>query len=135
MVNNNHIFSPFSCAPLYVVMDVLVYVRHISYLARWYAKRFLHPDIVAPYDYIFIWDEDLGVENFDPEEWDKKSDILLLIYRLLIKLFFKPKCQCNCRYIKLVRKHGLDISQPGLSPDSGMTWQMTRMRNDTEVHK
>ncbi|KAL0377379.1 UNVERIFIED_CONTAM: hypothetical protein Sradi_3043400 [Sesamum radiatum] len=34
----------------------------------WYAKRFLHPDIVAPYDYIFIWDEDLGVENFDPEE-------------------------------------------------------------------
>ncbi|KAL2505238.1 Protein of unknown function (DUF707) [Abeliophyllum distichum] len=72
----------------------------------WYAKRFLHPDIVAPYDYIFIWDEDLGVENFDPEE-----------------------------YIKLVRKHGLDISQPGLSPDSGMTWQMTRMRNDTEVHK
>lgn len=35
---------------------------------RWYAKRFLHPDIVAPYDYIFIWDEDLGVENFNPEE-------------------------------------------------------------------
>ncbi|KAL0351055.1 UNVERIFIED_CONTAM: hypothetical protein Sradi_4254700 [Sesamum radiatum] len=34
----------------------------------WYAKRFLHPDIVAPYDYIFIWDEDLGVENFDPED-------------------------------------------------------------------
>ena len=37
-------------------------------LHRWYAKRFLHPDIVAPYDYIFIWDEDLGVENFDAEE-------------------------------------------------------------------
>ncbi|KAK6155232.1 hypothetical protein DH2020_009480 [Rehmannia glutinosa] len=72
----------------------------------WYAKRFLHPDIVAPYDYIFIWDEDLGVDNFDPEE-----------------------------YIKLVKKHGLDISQPGLSPDSGMTWQMTRRREDTEVHK
>lgn len=35
---------------------------------RWYAKRFLHPDIVAPYDYIFIWDEDLGVENFDSEK-------------------------------------------------------------------
>ncbi|KAL3813829.1 hypothetical protein ACJIZ3_015097 [Penstemon smallii] len=72
----------------------------------WYAKRFLHPDIVAPYDYIFIWDEDLGVENFDPE-----------------------------KYIKLVRKHGLDISQPGLSADSGMTWQMTKRREDTEVHK
>ncbi|PIN02651.1 hypothetical protein CDL12_24828 [Handroanthus impetiginosus] len=72
----------------------------------WYAKRFLHPGIVAPYDYIFIWDEDLGVENFDPEE-----------------------------YIKLVKKHGLDISQPALSPESGMTWEMTRRRNDTEVHK
>lgn len=39
----------------------------LSYL-RWYAKRFLHPDIVAPYEYIFIWDEDLGVEHFDAEE-------------------------------------------------------------------
>ncbi|KAL0431616.1 UNVERIFIED_CONTAM: hypothetical protein Sradi_0787600 [Sesamum radiatum] len=72
----------------------------------WYAKRFLHPDIVVPYDYIFIWDEDLGVQNFDPEE-----------------------------YIKLVNKHDLHISQPGLSPDGGMTWEMTRRREDIEVHK
>ncbi|XVF14017.1 hypothetical protein REPUB_Repub09cG0020100 [Reevesia pubescens] len=73
----------------------------------WYAKRFLHPDIVAPYDYIFMWDEDLGVENFDAEE-----------------------------YIKLVRKHGLEISQPGLDPNSGgLTWAMTRKRDNTEVHK
>ncbi|PHU27767.1 hypothetical protein BC332_06099 [Capsicum chinense] len=75
-------------------------------LEWWYAKRFLHPDIVAPYDYIFIWDEDLGLGNFDAEE-----------------------------YIKLVKKHGLDISQPGLEPSSGLTWQMTKGRNDTEVHK
>ncbi|XP_057530554.1 uncharacterized protein LOC130808987 [Amaranthus tricolor] len=34
----------------------------------WYAKRFLHPSVVAAYDYIFIWDEDLEVENFDAEE-------------------------------------------------------------------
>ncbi|KAL6520205.1 hypothetical protein OROMI_032385 [Orobanche minor] len=72
----------------------------------WYAKRFLHPDIVAPYDYIFIWDEDVGIDNFDAEE-----------------------------YIKLVTKHGLDISQPGLSPDSATTWKMTQRREDTEVHK
>ncbi|XP_024047293.1 uncharacterized protein LOC18051204 [Citrus clementina] len=71
----------------------------------WYAKRFLHPDIVASYDYIFIWDEDLGVENFNGEE-----------------------------YIKLVRKHGLEISQPGLEPNGWLTWQMTKRRNDTEVH-
>ncbi|KAH1226799.1 hypothetical protein GmHk_11G033374 [Glycine max] len=72
----------------------------------WYAKRFLHPDIVAPYDYIFIWDEDLGVEHFNAEE-----------------------------YIKLVRKHGLEISQPGLEPNRGLTWQMTKRRGDQEVHK
>ncbi|KAK9060229.1 hypothetical protein SSX86_020933 [Deinandra increscens subsp. villosa] len=73
----------------------------------WYAKRFLHPDIIAPYEYIFIWDEDLGVENFDAEE-----------------------------YIKLVRKHKLEISQPGLDASSkGMTWQMTMRREDLEVHK
>ncbi|XP_076955542.1 uncharacterized protein LOC143630403 [Bidens hawaiensis] len=73
----------------------------------WYAKRFLHPDIVALYDFIFMWDEDLGVDHFDAEE-----------------------------YIKLVRKHGLEISQPGLDPSSrGLTWQMTRRRGDREVHK
>ncbi|XVF02564.1 hypothetical protein REPUB_Repub04eG0185400 [Reevesia pubescens] len=72
----------------------------------WYAKRFLHPDIVAPYDYIFIWDEDLGVEHFNAEE-----------------------------YIKLVRKHGLEISQPGLEPNKGLTWRMTKRRGDREVHK
>ncbi|KAL4573959.1 hypothetical protein LXL04_020781 [Taraxacum kok-saghyz] len=73
----------------------------------WYAKRFLHPDIVAPYDFIFVWDEDLGVENFDAEE-----------------------------YIKLVKKHKLEISQPGLDPSSkGLTWQMTKRREDLQVHK
>ncbi|KAF8108103.1 hypothetical protein N665_0115s0109 [Sinapis alba] len=35
----------------------------------WFAKRFLHPDVVFIYDYIFIWDEDLGVENFTPERF------------------------------------------------------------------
>ncbi|KAL6506400.1 hypothetical protein OROGR_024581 [Orobanche gracilis] len=72
----------------------------------WYAKRFLHPDVVAAYDYIFIWDEDLGVEHFSAE-----------------------------KYIKLVKKHGLEISQPGLEPNNGLTWQMTKRRGDREVHK
>ncbi|GKV08314.1 hypothetical protein SLEP1_g19963 [Rubroshorea leprosula] len=71
----------------------------------WYAKRFLHPDIVAAYEYIFIWDEDLGVEHFNGD-----------------------------RYIELVKKHGLEISQPGLEPNNGLTWQMTKRRGDKEVH-
>ncbi|XP_010556214.1 PREDICTED: uncharacterized protein LOC104825558 [Tarenaya hassleriana] len=72
----------------------------------WYAKRFLHPDIIAAYDYIFVWDEDLGVEHFNAEE-----------------------------YIKTVKKHGLEISQPGLEPNKGLTWQMTKRRGDLEMHK
>ncbi|KMT07950.1 hypothetical protein BVRB_6g145150 isoform A [Beta vulgaris subsp. vulgaris] len=82
---------------------------HVSALKQtkwWYAKRFLHPNVVAAYDYIFIWDEDLGVENFDAEE-----------------------------YLKLVKKHGLEISQPGLEPNSGLTWQMTKRRENSEFHK
>ncbi|KAL9270673.1 hypothetical protein AKJ16_DCAP18112 [Drosera capensis] len=72
----------------------------------WYAKRFLHPDVVAAYEYVFIWDEDLGVEHFNAEE-----------------------------YIKLVKKHGLEISQPGLEPKRGLVWQMTKRLGDKEVHR
>lgn len=39
-------------------------------LYRWYAKRFLHPDIVSAFEYILIWDEDLGVEHFDGDKYD-----------------------------------------------------------------
>ncbi|KAJ4703407.1 Lysine ketoglutarate reductase trans-splicing-like protein (DUF707) [Melia azedarach] len=55
----------------------------------WFAKRFLHPDVVANYDYIFLWDEDLGVENFDPR-----------------------------RYLQIVKSEGFEISQPALDPNS-----------------
>ncbi|XP_058101732.1 uncharacterized protein LOC131245940 isoform X8 [Magnolia sinica] len=83
-----------------------IHVSARSQTKWWYAKRFLHPDSVAAYDYIFIWDEDLGVEHFNAE-----------------------------KYIELVKKHGLEISQPGLEPDKGLTWQMTKRRGDSEVHK
>ena len=73
---------------------------------RWYAKRFMNPSIVAPYDYIFLWDQDLGVETFDAEE-----------------------------YIKIVKKHGLEISQPGLDITRGVKYyNITVRRNDTEIH-
>ncbi|KAH7568972.1 hypothetical protein ACOSP7_012122 [Xanthoceras sorbifolium] len=55
----------------------------------WFAKRFLHPDVVSAYDYIFLWDEDLGVENFDPR-----------------------------RYLNIVKSEGFEISQPALDPNS-----------------
>ncbi|XP_052202506.1 uncharacterized protein LOC127808144 isoform X2 [Diospyros lotus] len=55
----------------------------------WFAKRFLHPAVVSIYDYIFLWDEDLGVENFHPQ-----------------------------RYLNIVKSEGLEISQPALHPNS-----------------
>lgn len=42
--------------------------RTFLLFCRWYAKRFLHPDVVASFEYIFIWDEDLGVEHFNGDK-------------------------------------------------------------------
>lgn len=73
---------------------------------RWYAKRFMHPSVVAPYEYVFLWDQDLGAETFDAEE-----------------------------YIRVARKHGLEISQPGLDIVRGVkNYDVNVRRNDTEVH-
>lgn len=55
----------------------------------WYAKRFMHPDIVDQYNYIFLWDEDLGVEHFHAD-----------------------------RYLEIMESEGLEISQPALDPRS-----------------
>jgi hypothetical protein len=46
---------------------ILLFSLFSDLILRWFAKRFLHPDVVAPFEYIFIWDEDLGVEHFDAE--------------------------------------------------------------------
>ncbi|KAJ9566030.1 hypothetical protein OSB04_001996 [Centaurea solstitialis] len=55
----------------------------------WFAKRFLHPAAVSIYDYVFLWDEDLGVQHFNPR-----------------------------RYLDVVKAEGLEISQPALDPNS-----------------
>ncbi|RHN62489.1 hypothetical protein MtrunA17_Chr4g0047961 [Medicago truncatula] len=73
----------------------------------WFAKRFLHPDIVYIYDYIFLWDEDLEVENFSPS-----------------------------RYVKIVREEGLEISQPALHPNSTEIHHRITVRARTKkVHR
>ncbi|XP_004504995.1 uncharacterized protein [Cicer arietinum] len=73
----------------------------------WFAKRFLHPDIVSIYDYIFLWDEDLGVEYFSPS-----------------------------RYIEIVKEEGLEISQPALDPDSTEIHHRITIRARTKkVHR
>ncbi|KAG4385794.1 hypothetical protein AAZX31_12G155000 [Glycine max] len=45
----------------------VVLVSAINQTKWWFVKRFLHPDIVAEYIYVFLWDEDLLVlvDNID----------------------------------------------------------------------
>ncbi|XP_021736397.1 uncharacterized protein LOC110702946 [Chenopodium quinoa] len=73
----------------------------------WFAKRFLHPDIVAEYDYIFLWDEDLDVANFNPQ-----------------------------RYINIIKSEGLEISQPALDPVKSVVHQsITARRKNERLHR
>ncbi|WOK96615.1 hypothetical protein Cni_G05322 [Canna indica] len=62
-----------------------LHIAAIDQTKWWFAKRFLHPDVVAPYKYIFLWDEDIGVDNFHPN-----------------------------KYLRIVEREGLEISQPAL---------------------
>lgn len=87
--------------------DKVIHVSAINQTKWWFAKRFLHPDIVAEYDYIFLWDEDLGVEYFHPE-----------------------------RYISIIKEEGLEISQPALdSRKSEVHHQITVRRSRSRVHR
>ncbi|KAJ4730369.1 Lysine ketoglutarate reductase trans-splicing-like protein, putative (DUF707) [Melia azedarach] len=84
-----------------------IHISAVNQTKWWFAKRFLHPDIVSDYAYIFLWDEDLGVDNFDAR-----------------------------RYISTVKEEGLEISQPALDPDkSEVHHHVTARNNGTRVHR
>ncbi|XP_062177752.1 uncharacterized protein LOC133882565 isoform X3 [Alnus glutinosa] len=87
--------------------DRAIHVSVKNQTKWWFAKRFLHPDIVAEYDYIFLWDEDLGVENFNPK-----------------------------RYLSIVQEEGLEISQPALDPvKSELHHPITVRRSRSRAHR
>ncbi|XP_021663721.2 uncharacterized protein LOC110652437 [Hevea brasiliensis] len=91
----------------------LEWSRHAIHLAAtnqtkwWFAKRFLHPDIVSEYSFIFLWDEDIGVDNFDPG-----------------------------RYLKIIKEERFEISQPALDPNrSEVHHQLTKRHKGSRVHR
>ncbi|KAI5394788.1 uncharacterized protein LOC127092544 [Lathyrus oleraceus] len=87
--------------------DRVIHISVVDQSKWWFAKRFLHPDIVADYDYIFLWDEDLGVENFHPK-----------------------------KYVSIVKEEGLEISQPALDPkQSEIHHQITAQGRRSKVHR
>ncbi|BBN19887.1 hypothetical protein Mp_8g14590 [Marchantia polymorpha subsp. ruderalis] len=84
-----------------------IHVMAANQTKWWYAKRFLHPDIVARYNYIFLWDEDLGVEVFHAD-----------------------------RYLNIMEDEGLEISQPALASSSSEVHHILTVRQPTErVHR
>ncbi|XP_062175544.1 uncharacterized protein LOC133880578 isoform X2 [Alnus glutinosa] len=84
-----------------------IHVSAINQTKWWFAKRFLHPDIVSEYGYIFLWDEDLGVENFDVG-----------------------------RYLTIIKEEGLEISQPALDPlVSEVHHHLTARDSRSKVHR
>ncbi|XP_047308849.1 uncharacterized protein LOC124912296 [Impatiens glandulifera] len=84
-----------------------IHVSAYNQTKWWFAKRFLHPSVVSVYEYLFLWDEDLGVENFHPG-----------------------------RYLHIVRSEGLEISQPALDPIStGIHHKITVRRRMNKFHR
>ncbi|KAK8522402.1 hypothetical protein V6N12_056111 [Hibiscus sabdariffa] len=87
--------------------DRAIHLSAVNQTKWWFAKRFLHPDIVAEYKYIFLWDEDLGVDNFDPTQ-----------------------------YLSIVEDEGLEISQPALDPvKSEVHHQITARKRNSRLHR
>ncbi|XP_058097752.1 uncharacterized protein LOC131242852 isoform X2 [Magnolia sinica] len=87
--------------------DKAIHIVALNQTKWWFAKRFLHPDVVDIYDYIFLWDEDLGVENFHAG-----------------------------RYLRIMISEGLEISQPALDPRRSEIHHRITVRNRTgKVHR
>lgn len=87
--------------------DHAIHVSAVNQTKWWFAKRFLHPDIIYEYSYIFLWDEDLGVEHFDVQ-----------------------------KYLSIVNEEGLEISQPALDPDvSEVHHDLTARNKKLNVHR
>ncbi|XP_060202991.1 uncharacterized protein LOC132631434 [Lycium barbarum] len=84
-----------------------IHISAINQTKWWFAKRFLHPDIVAEYAYIFLWDEDLGVQNFNAG-----------------------------RYLSIIKEEGLHISQPAIDADiSEIHHELTAREKVSRVHR
>ncbi|PTQ26477.1 hypothetical protein MARPO_1454s0001 [Marchantia polymorpha] len=115
-----------------------IHVMAANQTKWWYAKRFLHPDIVARYNYIFLWDEDLGVENFHADSW------LRFVLKSLQYKRYHPCATSGLnkvlvigdRYLNIMEDEGLEISQPALASSSSEVHHILTVRQPTErVHR
>jgi hypothetical protein len=63
------------------------------------ALRHLNPDEISAYDFIFFWDDDIGVADFDP-----------------------------LRFVQIMRANRLDMAQPAIQSPHGLSHSITRHR-------
>lgn len=68
------------------------------------AMRHLHPDVVAKYDYIFLWDDDLAVGDFDAQ-----------------------------RFVKIMAKNFLTMAQPSITSPHDIAHGITQCRELTSL--
>jgi hypothetical protein len=95
---------------------------------------------VAPYEYVFVWDEDLGVDNFNAEAYVHVIHMppMLSPSSKYLSVVMDDEVQVvhGCRYLDIVRKHGLEISQPGLDATNvAPMYDVTAKKNSSEMHK
>lgn len=120
--------SPLVLSCLYRLLSL-----NLPILIRWFAKRFLHPDIVAEYDYVFLWDEDIGVDHFNPKRYLFSC---ILHMNLLSMALFNNGVSPLCRYLSIVKREGLEISQPALDTNkSEVHHQITARGRRSFVHR
>jgi len=69
----------------------------------WQLKRCVPPELCRRYEYVFIWMDDLEILDFDPRN-----------------------------FLRLLRRHRIEVAQPALSPDSVISHAITA-RQDTPI--
>jgi hypothetical protein len=84
------------------------------------ARRHLTPEKVADYDYVFIWDDDIDLLEFDP--------------RLFVEIM--AACNLDCAQPAIVSEHGImhEITKAqALHPSSGSHLSVGRLTNFVEI--
>lgn len=74
---------------IYEWHDQATHVHHKGQMKWWFVKRFLTPQMVQGYEFLFLWDDDLDVEDLQPLE-----------------------------YLRIARNHQLHLSSPSFSSQS-----------------
>ncbi|CAI0376244.1 unnamed protein product [Linum tenue] len=76
----------------------------------WFAKRFMHPDIVAEYDYVFLWDEDIRIYKTGSCDGSSTKPPCTAWVEMMAPVFSRDAWRCAWHMIQndLIHAWGLD---------------------------